>query len=102
MDGGNGLRFSPKYPKKILQVSTPDLALSETQKYFYALDLKAESFTPNTDDTVNLLKLRIKDAENDNVLKLVASTFDYDSHQVMEGHPVFRKKTDHLLPGAEP
>ncbi len=85
VDGGNGLRFSPKYPKKILQVSTPDLALSETQKYFYALDLKAESFTPNTDDTVNLLKLRIKDAENDNVLKLVASTFDYDSHQVMEG-----------------
>jgi CheY-like chemotaxis protein len=85
VDGGNGLRFSPKYPKKILQLSTPELALSETQKYFYALDLKAESFTPNVDDRVNLLNLRVKDAESDSALRLVASTFDYDSHSVMEG-----------------
>jgi len=54
VDGGNGLRFSPRYPKKILQLSTPELALGETQKTFYALDLHAEAFTPNTDDTVNL------------------------------------------------
>ena len=85
VDGGVGIRFSPKYPKKILQLSTPELALSETQKTFYALDLKPDSFIPNIDDTVNLMKLRIKDAENDPVLKLVASTFDYDSHQLKEG-----------------
>jgi|APCry1669188910_1035180.scaffolds.fasta_scaffold00010_63 CheY-like chemotaxis protein len=85
VDGGNGLRFSPKYPKKILQLSTPELALSETQKFFFALDLKPESFSPDTDDTINLLKLKIKDAENDPSLKIVASTFDYDSHQLREG-----------------
>ena len=85
VDGGNGLRFSPKYPKKILQLSSPEMALSGTQKTFYCLDLKPESFTPNIDDTVNLLKLKIKDAENDNALKLVASTFDYDSHSLREG-----------------
>jgi len=85
VDGGNGLRFSPKYPHKVLQLSTPELALGGTQKTFFALDLKPESFTPNTDDTVNLLNLRIKDAENDNALKLVASTFDYESNQIKEG-----------------
>ncbi len=85
VDGGNGLRFSPKYPKKILQLSTPEFALSETQKTFFALDLKVDSFIPNIDDTFNLLKLKIKDAENDSVLKLVASTFDYDSHVLREG-----------------
>ncbi|TRZ74691.1 MAG: phosphoenolpyruvate synthase [Bacteroidetes bacterium] len=85
VDGGNGLRFSPRYPKKILQLSTPELALSETQKTFYALDLNAEAFIPNTDDTVNLLKLKVKDAEEDGALKLVASTFDYDSHSVKDG-----------------
>lgn len=85
VDGGMGIRFSPRYPKKILQLSSPDLALSETQKNFYALDLKPESFSPNTDDTVNLLNLRIKEAEEDTALKLVASTFDYDSHQIKEG-----------------
>ena len=85
VDGGNGIRFSPKYPKKILQLSTPELALSETQKFFYALDLRPESFTPDIDETVNLMKLRISDAGSDNVLRLVASTFDYDSNQLMEG-----------------
>jgi len=85
VDGGLGIRFSPKYPKKILQLSSPDLALSETQKNFFALDLRPESFSPNTDDTVNLLNLRIKDVEEDMALKLVASTFDYDSHQIKEG-----------------
>jgi len=43
VDGGNGMRFSPKYPKKILQLSTPEMALSGTQKTFYCLDLKPES-----------------------------------------------------------
>jgi hypothetical protein len=85
VDGGNGIRFSPKYPKKILQLSTPELALSETQKTFFALDLRPESFSPDTDDTVNLMKLRIRDAEGDNALRLVASTFDYESHQIKEG-----------------
>ncbi|MCX6250029.1 MAG: phosphoenolpyruvate synthase [Bacteroidetes bacterium] len=85
VDGGNGLRFSPKYPRKVLQTSTPELALSETQKNFFALDLKADSFTPNIDDTINLLNLRIKDAEGDSALKLVTSTFDYDSHSIQEG-----------------
>ncbi len=85
VDGGNGIRFSPKYPKKILQLSTPELALSETQKFFYALDLRPESFTPDIDETVNLMKLRISDAGSDNVLRLVASTFDYDSNQLREG-----------------
>jgi len=79
------LRFSPRFPKKILQLSTPELALSETQNFFYALDLKPESFSPDTDDTINLLKLKIKDAENDPALRLVASTYDYDSHQLKEG-----------------
>ncbi|MCK9423016.1 MAG: phosphoenolpyruvate synthase [Bacteroidales bacterium] len=85
VDGGVGIRFSPKYPRKILQLSTPDLALRETQKTFFALDLRPESFAPSTDDTVNLMKLKIKDAEVDSALKLVASTFDYESHQLKEG-----------------
>ncbi len=85
VDGGNGIRFSPKYPKKILQLSTPELALSETQKFFFALDLRPESFTPDIDETVNLMKLRIKDAEGDPAMKLVASTFDYESHQLKDG-----------------
>ncbi len=85
VDGGNGIRFSPNYPKKILQLSSPELALSETQKSFYALDLNPDKFRPSVDETVNLMNVKIKDAENDSALKLVASTFDYDNHSLVEG-----------------
>ncbi len=85
VDGGMSLRFSPKYPKKILQLSTPQMALTETQKIFYALDLDPENFKPSTDDAVNLNKLRIKDAENDDTLQFVASTFDYQDNAVRDG-----------------
>ena len=84
VDGGNGIRFSPRYPKKILQLSTPELALTETQKSFYALDLNPDSFHADIDETINLLKLKIKDAEKDPALKLVASTYDYDSHALRD------------------
>lgn len=85
VDGGVSLRFSPKHPKKVLQLSTPELALRDTQKYFYALDLNTASFRHSTDDGVNIMKLKIKDAEGDSSLKHVASTYDYQSQMIRDG-----------------
>jgi hypothetical protein len=59
VEGGLSLRFSPKYPKKILQLSSPETALRDTQKEFCALDLNIDSFVPSTDDGVNILKIDI-------------------------------------------
>lgn len=79
VDGGVTLRFSPKHPHSILQTSTLDLALRETQTHFLALNTEDLSFKPEVDDGFNLLKLQIKDAENDGSLKYIASTFNtYD------------------------
>ena len=85
VDGGMTLRFSPKYPKKVLQTSTPELALRETQRHYFALDLMADSFKPSVDDAVNLLKLRLKEAEKDNSMRFVASTYDYHSKMLRDG-----------------
>ncbi|MCK4569235.1 MAG: phosphoenolpyruvate synthase [Bacteroidales bacterium] len=85
VDGGMTLRFSPKYPKKALQTSTPELALRETQREFYALDLMADSFKPSIDDAINLLKLRLTEAEKDKSLRFVASTYDYQSKMLRDG-----------------
>ena len=85
VDGGVTLRFSPKYPKKILQLSTPQMALSSTQKQFYALDLIPEDYKASVNEEVNLLKLKIKDAENDNSLKDVTSTYDYENDIIRDG-----------------
>lgn len=85
VDGGLTLRFSPKYPKKILQLSSPEMALKETQRSFYSLDLRPASFYPSIDDGVNIRKNRISEAENHNALRFVASTFDVDSNQLRDG-----------------
>lgn len=85
VDGGNTLRFSPVYPKKLLQLSNTDMAISETQRTFYALDMDSKSFKICTDDSINLLQLPVKDAEADKSLKLVASTYDYQNHMIRDG-----------------
>ena len=76
MDGGTSLRFSPYYPNNVLQTSTLELALRETQTYFNALDLCQTTFVPQVDDGFNLLKLRVSDAEKDGTLRFIASTYN--------------------------
>jgi len=85
VDGGVNLRFSPKHPKKILQLSTPDMAIRETQKHFYALDLSKGMSKPSTDDSGNLVKLRLKVAEKDGTLQQISSSYDLQNHVIQEG-----------------
>ncbi len=85
VDGGLSLRFCPKVPKKILQLSSPESALRDTQKEFRALDLKVESFVPSTDDGVNIPRIDIKDANNDGAMRQVASTYDHENNMLYDG-----------------
>ena len=79
VDGGQTLRFSPKHPHNILQTSSLEFALNETQTHFNALDLSRTTFSPQVDDGFNLFRLSVRDAEADGTLRFVASTFDpYD------------------------
>lgn len=86
VEGKPSLRFSPKYPKKLFQLSSPEIALKETQKTFYALDLQPTSFVPSTDEGINLFELDIKEAYEDGTLDYISSTYDFESHQVREGY----------------
>ncbi len=85
VDGGVSLRFSPRYPNKILQLSSNELAMKETQRYFYALDMDEEKFTASTNDAVNLIKVNIKDINNDPSLKHLVSVYDYNNDILRDG-----------------
>lgn len=85
VEGGKSLRFSPRYPKKVLQLSDPKLALRDTQQSFYALDLDADSFKLSANDGINLLKLKIKDAEEDKSINSIASTYDFQDNILRDG-----------------
>ena len=79
VDGGLTLRVCPYRPDKVLQTSEMEMALRETQTRFYALDLKNMGQNFSLDDGFNLLKLPVKEAENDGSLNYIASTYDpYD------------------------
>jgi CheY-like chemotaxis protein len=85
VEGGLSLRFSPRYPKKVLQLSSPETALRDTQKEFCALDLNVSHFVPSTDDGVNILRIDIKDFENETALRYVASTYDRNNNILRDG-----------------
>ena len=85
VEGKRALRFSPNHPKKILQLSSPDMALRETQKTFFALDLSPESFKASTDDSMNYNSYRIKQAEKDESIYDISSVYDFHDNILKEG-----------------
>ncbi len=78
VDGGLSLRFSPRHADKVLQTSTLDLALRDTQTRFYAIDMKRgvdDGF--KVDDSFNISKLRIQDVASTGALRYMVSTYDF-------------------------
>ncbi len=86
VDGNTGLRFSPMHTSNILQLSSLDLALKETQTQFYALDLDSVSKDFTVDDSFNLVKSRLKMADNTSPLRFVASTYDPQDQIIRDGY----------------
>ena len=75
VDGGVGLRFSPRHPKSALQTSELKLALRDTQTKMYALDMHStEDF--KVDDGFNILKISVQDVAKTGALRYMVSTFD--------------------------
>ena len=78
VDGGLSLRFSPRHPDKVLQTSTLDLALRDTQTRMYAIDTEAtpaEEF--KVDDGFNISRLRVQDVAQTGALRYMVSTYDH-------------------------
>ena len=84
VDGEQVLRFSPKYPKNVMQTSTVDLAMRETQQSMLALSLSPEKFKTSIDDAVNLERFPIHECGQFESLKLIASTYDRENMRIVD------------------
>lgn len=82
VDGGQALRFSPRHPNAVLQTSTLDLALRDTQTRFMALDLQNLSPHFKVDDGFNVKKVRVQDLASTGKLKYMVSTFDHINQRI--------------------
>ncbi len=86
VDGGGTLRFSPKFPKKILQLSDPKMAMRDTQKTMYALDLRPGAFKISKNDGINLANMPVgKMLQEFDYPELVASTFSIADSRMVPG-----------------
>ena len=84
VDGGRTLRFSPRYPQKVLQTSTPELALRDTQNEVLALDLRPEAFRTSTDDAVNIRRLTLREVAPMRQTRFVASVWDRENDRISD------------------
>lgn len=84
VDGGRTLRFSPAYPQRVLQTSTPELALRETQNEVLALDLNPAAFRSSIDDAVNLKRLKLTEIDRLRHARFVTSVWDRDNERISD------------------
>ena len=84
VDGEQVLRFSPLYPKHVLQTSTPELAMRDTQQVMYALNLQPEKFKTSVDDAVNLERTNTYDCTKFSSFSRVVSTYDYENQRMVD------------------
>lgn len=84
VDGGLGLRFSPRHPDAVLQTSELNLALRDTQTRMYVLDMNSLTTEFNVDDSFNIVRKSVQDMAADGALRYMVSTFDYRDNVIRD------------------
>ncbi|HEX6820466.1 MAG TPA: PEP/pyruvate-binding domain-containing protein [Candidatus Sulfotelmatobacter sp.] len=83
VDGGKCLMFCPRYPKNLLQFSSVEDILANTQTEFCALELDA--VPPEGPGHLREARFGLDVAEKDGTLHAVASTYSADNQAVYDG-----------------
>ena len=85
VEGGNAVKFAPRYPNHLPQFHSIKETLRSNQREFYALDLQAhnEDFDQLHDMCVR--KYPLREAEKDNTLYFAASTYSHENNTIYDG-----------------
>ncbi len=92
-EGEKSLRFSPGAPQLLPQFSTVDDILKNSQRTFYALDMKNSPQPLDPDDSLTVVKRAVADAAGEYPVRLLSSTYDHQEHRIRDsfsgtGYPV--------------
>lgn len=85
VEGGASLRFCPKYPQFLPQLSTVDDILKNSQRFFYALNLKDFPRDFNADEEATLKRLEINNVKNHPPVMHLSSSYSTQDHQIRDG-----------------
>ena len=85
VEGGTALRFSPRYPKHLVQFSSVQDTLRNSQQEFFALDLAGGPIPPTATDDILQQRYSLDVAEKDGALAYVGSTYVRDDEAIVDG-----------------
>ncbi len=85
VDGGKCLTFCPKYPQNLVQFSSVEDILANSQSEFWALELDHTSQREDSVENLREVCFGLKEAENDGTLHRLGSTYSVDNHAVYDG-----------------
>lgn len=85
VDGGNTVRFCPKYPADLIQFYSVKEAFNNSQKDFFALNLNAPSDFGFATHDLLVQQFGLDVAEKDGVLNLVGSTYSAQNDAIYDG-----------------
>ena len=83
--GGKCLTFSPRYPRHLVQFSSVEDILANSQTEFWALELTPRVHHEDPADDLRESSFPIRAAEADGTLHMVASTYSVENHAVYDG-----------------
>jgi CheY-like chemotaxis protein len=83
VDGGKCLTFCPRYPRNLVQFSSVEDILTNSQTEFWALEL--DGAADGRPGHWHERRFSLNAAENDGTLRAVASTYSRDNHAVYDG-----------------
>ena len=83
--GGKCLTFSPRYPRHLVQFSSVEDILANSQTDFWALELIPRVHHENPADDLREVSFPVSTAERDGTLHMVASTYSVENHAVYDG-----------------
>lgn len=83
--GGACLRFCPRYPRHLLQFSTVADVLANSQREFWALELRDGRLGMDPDREMREARFPLAAAERDGALAAVASTYSRENGAVYDG-----------------
>jgi len=86
VDGGNNVRFCPKFPKHLVQFFSTKETLKNAQQTFFALDHSGHLEKDATKPPDMLVKeYKLEEAEKDGTLFYVGSTYSSENDAVYDG-----------------
>lgn len=86
VDGGNSVRFCPKYPRHLMQFFSTLETIRNAQQEFLALDLPEGLINPiPSEPDIFIRKFDLSKAEEDQTLTAVGSTYSAENETVYDG-----------------